>query len=254
MAIAQHSSNETIYWQDQQRMHNLTQVGQDEMSIKIDFELNTEQEVQETGVNEISLQVTYTTGNQTEFGCSGPIKELLYRQKPQQGLGAIEYIPSTRTYQEGQVLLQNVDQNYQGSLDRRVSDNHDKYHDAKQKYVNFAVHDKLLPNEPQIFPEMKTLIETLLERVTKVDFDNNTLTPMIKIKSLEGWVDIDSLSSGQRGLFLTYVSIMSLKLTNSIILFDEPDLHLHAILQRKVLQHLLQISESGNQFLSLPMH
>jgi hypothetical protein len=40
---------------------------------------------------------------------------------------------------------------------------------------------------------------------------------------------------------------MSLKLKNSIILFDEPDLHLHATLQRKVLQHLLRISDSGNQ-------
>lgn len=100
---------------------------------------------------------------------------------------------------------------------------------------------------PPIFPEMKALVETLLDREVRVDFNPHTLTPTINVKSLEGWVDIDTLSSGQRELFLTYVSVMSLRLANSIILFDEPDLHLHATLQRKVLQHLLQMSKTNNQ-------
>jgi AAA15 family ATPase/GTPase len=58
----QYASNETIYWQDQQRTDNLIQVGQDEMVIKIGFEPNTEREVQEIGSNEASVQVTYRRG------------------------------------------------------------------------------------------------------------------------------------------------------------------------------------------------
>jgi hypothetical protein len=119
--------------------------------------------VQEIGSNEASVQVTYRRGSrQPNFGITAPLQRVLHREKKEAGLGIIEYIPSTRIFQEGQVNLQNVDPNYQHSLDRSISDSRDKYHDAKQKYVNFLVHDNLCPNDPPIFPKSKVLLKRFL--------------------------------------------------------------------------------------------
>jgi hypothetical protein len=47
---------------------------------------------------------------------------------------------------------------------------------------------------------------------------------------------------------MTYAYLERRKFTNSVILFDSPDLHLHAAVERKVIAHLRRLSELGNQF------
>lgn len=248
--VAPYASSDQGYWHQRQRMANIIQNGQEEMVIKIDFELSTDAERKTMEGNSPSLKVSYTknTGS-PQIQCPSPLRGLLSKWDIEAGFGAIEYIPANRVFPEGELSLQNAQQSKtEDFLHRRLGEIQNKYHDAKQRFVNYFLHDLLLPEEPKIFPPMKELVETLLEKKVKVSFDKSTNAPRIGVESLGGFVDIDTLSSGQRELFLTYVSVMSLNLTDSIILFDEPDLHLHATLQRKVLQHLLKLSKT-NQLL-----
>lgn len=46
---------------------------------------------------------------------------------------------------------------------------------------------------------------------------------------------------------MTYTNILKMKLTGSVILFDEPDLHLNAALERKIIGRLNNIVAAGNQ-------
>ena len=58
--------------------------------------------------------------------------------------------------------------------------------------------------------------------------------------------DINQLSSGQREILMTYTHLEKLRPSSSIILFDEPELHLHPALQRRVIAHLQHLLDRGN--------
>jgi predicted ATP-dependent endonuclease of OLD family len=45
---------------------------------------------------------------------------------------------------------------------------------------------------------------------------------------------------------MTYTHLEKLRPTGSVILFDEPELHLHPTLQRRVIAHLRRLTERGN--------
>jgi len=59
--------------------------------------------------------------------------------------------------------------------------------------------------------------------------------------------DIDSLSSGEKEVLMIFANLHKLNLKNSIVLYDEPELHLNAALERKVINQLRKIG-LNNQF------
>jgi predicted ATPase len=71
--------------------------------------------------------------------------------------------------------------------------------------------------------------------------------PQITVRSRGVEHDINQLSSGQREILMTYTHLEKLWPTGSIILFDEPELHLHPTLQRRVIAHLRHLIERGRQ-------
>lgn len=71
--------------------------------------------------------------------------------------------------------------------------------------------------------------------------------PKILVRSGGVEHDINLLSSGQREVLMTYTHLERLRPTGSIILFDEPELHLHPTLQRRVIGHLRRLVDAGNQ-------
>lgn len=68
------------------------------------------------------------------------------------------------------------------------------------------------------------------------------------IRTPRGVIDIDELSSGEKEILNTYIHFHHLKPKDSIILFDEPDVHLHPELERRYLRILKKLSE-GNQMI-----
>ncbi|MEL1241508.1 AAA family ATPase [Flavobacterium flavipallidum] len=68
------------------------------------------------------------------------------------------------------------------------------------------------------------------------------------VNTPRGTIDIDELSSGEKEILNTYIHFHQLKPKDSIILFDEPDVHLHPELERRYLKILKQLSD-GNQMI-----
>jgi len=53
---------------------------------------------------------------------------------------------------------------------------------------------------------------------------------------------------------MTYTHLEKLRPTGSIILFDEPELHLHPTLQRRVIAHLQRLLERGDNQILVVTH
>ncbi|CAG5082023.1 AAA family ATPase [Parvicella tangerina] len=80
-----------------------------------------------------------------------------------------------------------------------------------------------------------------------IDIDMTRTPFQFVISTPQGNIDIDNLSSGEKEVLFTYVHFQKFKTRDSIILFDEPDAHLHPELERNYLIALKELS-TGNQF------
>lgn len=247
--IGPYSPQDVNWWNNRILLQNPIKTGESKMKIEFEIEPTTNEEKRFTGNSnaKAGIKLELVNGEITiEKTDEGNAGTLLRSWRKQQGVGAIEMIPAQRTFPEGAVQLASINEDVEQIFSERTSNLQNKYRNAKQYFVNYAAHDSIKKDDPQVFPQVKQLVETLLGRRVKIDFDSN-LMPSIQVESLGGYVNIDTLSSGQREVFMTYVGIHSTKLSNSIILFDEPDLHLHASLQKEVLRYLKNLSNSGNQ-------
>lgn len=248
-SIASYTDRESDLWS--QKSSSLVKVGQATMRVELEFEATTEAESLIMQNNQIAASVRYSTvGNTTGLRVDAPpqLRKMLGSwRKDTTEFGGFEFIPSNRSFTEGPLELQYRQQRGEEFLIRRISQMQNKFHDAKQNFANFQLHDLVFRDDPPIFDGIRNLVEELIGRKVTVNFVKPSMTPKILIELEDGSIDIDSLSSGQRELFMTFVSLQSLSLSNSVILFDEPDLHLHATLQKKVLNFLNRMTKTGNQ-------
>lgn len=247
--VGPYSPQDTTMTQQKMRQQNPIRVGATQMKIAIEIEPTTDEERNITNNNNAiaEVQVTFDGTNYTpRRKDKNNAAELLQLWRSQQESSAVEIIPANRVFSEGELQLQSSRPNIEQELIQRTSQIQNKYNDSKQKFVGFLLHDKLIPDEPEIFPDLQNLIVALLGKQIRIVFDSKTRQPKIEVEAIGGFVDVDTLSSGQRELFMTYVGIYVQKFYNSIILFDEPDLHLHASLQKQVLGYLRKLT-SGNQ-------
>jgi len=80
-----------------------------------------------------------------------------------------------------------------------------------------------------------------------LDVDIGTSPAKFIVRSPSGEIDFDDLSSGEKELLFFYADLIRLNPRNSIILIDEPDLHLNQELERRILP-LLRSVGANNQF------
>ncbi len=81
-----------------------------------------------------------------------------------------------------------------------------------------------------------------------------TRPPQIRVRSSRVEHDIQRLSSGEREILMTYTHLEKLGHRGSVILFDEPELHLHPMLQRRVIEYLRGFIERGGNQVWLITH
>ena len=100
---------------------------------------------------------------------------------------------------------------------------------------------------PDSLRPIKNIFNSLLapKKFVEVDFSESPIKFIVETP--QGKVDIDDLSSGEKEVFFAYTELLRLNPKNSIILFDEPDLHLNQEVERKIVPLLRNIGES-NQF------
>lgn len=248
--VSPYSNQDTQYWQNRMLQKNPIKIGKDEMKISLNIEPTTDEEKKLTENNTALVEIALKRNENGEFSISKNVTnraDILIRSwGKQKGIGGFEYIPANRIFREGRLALQSQSENKEQFYTQRTSQLENKFQDVKQKFVNFKTHDAVRPQDPPMFPEAQELVKSLLGKKVDVDFDEN-MAPQILVETENGSVDIDSLSDGQRELFLTYVGLHTTKLSHSVILFDEPDLHLHASMQKKALQYLIKFADAGNQ-------
>jgi hypothetical protein len=100
---------------------------------------------------------------------------------------------------------------------------------------------------PDSLGPIKSIFNSLLtpKKFVEVDFSESPIKFIVETP--QGKVDIDDLSSGEKEILFAYTELLKLNLKNSIILFDEPDLHLNQEIERKIVPLLRSIGEN-NQF------
>jgi AAA15 family ATPase/GTPase len=199
-------------------------------------------------------------GNVMEQHCPEDLRRLfqISDRKNYPQLGIIEYIDAHRIFVPQE--LQDIQISFNDFKDRqqRFLSSNIKYNNVKQLLLKLYILDQKLvikelkkgnPIDPNFeFPNMKK-IEKLFEFIPPKEFDDiDTDSRPIKfnIKTPMGSIDLDDLSSGEKEILFVFAELLQLNLNNSIILFDEPDLHLNERIQYKVIQLLKELG-NGNQ-------
>ena len=114
-----------------------------------------------------------------------------------------------------------------------------KLNEGQEKISKTEVGDSLKP--------IKDIFNKFLSPKKFFGVDLSSSPIKILIQTPEGKVDIDYLSSGEKEILSVFANLLKLKLKNSIILFDEPDLHLNQEIERKIIDTLKGLGEN-NQF------
>lgn len=99
------------------------------------------------------------------------------------------------------------------------------------------------------YEQIKNTFHTFFstKKFTRVDISGIQSGSPLKfmVSTPDGEVDIDNLSSGEKEILSVFVELHKLSPKNSIILFDEPDLHLNQALERNVISQLRNIGENN---------
>lgn len=200
------------------------------------------------GHREVAQLVSSGNGN-----VDGPyLEQLLGGYRTGGILGMIDHIGPDRRFTAPQVTnIVFSDQEEEEELQRLVLNTTDKFASLTQDLVrmNFIDMQEQVKGveEPHAYIEgVRQIFQHFLPEQEFVEVD----MPMqgqsrILVRSSGVQHDINQLSSGQREILMTYTHLEKLRPTGSIILFDEPELHLHPTLQRRVISHLRRLTERG---------
>ena len=103
---------------------------------------------------------------------------------------------------------------------------------------------------PDSLKSVKEVFNSLLapKKFIEVDFSESPIK--FVIETPQGEVDIDDLSSGEKEILFGYTELLKLNPRNSIILFDEPDLHLNQEVERKIVPLLTSIGEKNQYWIA----
>lgn len=170
---------------------------------------------------------------------SSPILELIFSIYQPQDIGIIDYQSPSRTYGREQVSnlnLQIRDSSASKSAQHALYDTQNKYTGVKTEMAQSYVREILAEKAGVPIPEKNTLKSTL-DELFSVFFPGKKFLGAIPTEEggLEFPVllengrkhDINELSSGEKEVLLGYLRLRNSAPRNSIILLDEPELHLN---------------------------
>lgn len=170
-------------------------------------------------------------------------------------LGVIDHIGPDRRFAGGQVMNINLSpENEETELQRLVLNSDEKFTTLTQDLVMMHLLDMQeredgVENPRNYIDGVREIFRHFLpdqEFVGVRMLPSLSGPPQIMVRSGGVEHDVNRLSSGQREILMTYTHLEKLRPTGSIILFDEPELHLHPALQRRVIGHLRRLLERGN--------
>jgi len=177
------------------------------------------------------------------------VRTLLSHYDPASGIGVIDYISPYRTFPHQQVAninLNVVSLNQQRieriELPRPNYDSYTKFRTVKdfiigtdfEEYTHFRATGEQLGGMDMlraIFSEF--FCPKVLIGCVKLDAELQ-----VAIRTPHGDHDIDQLSSGEKELFFVFVNLFRIRKMPSVILYDEPERHLNAGLETRIIPAL----------------
>lgn len=185
-----------------------------------------------------------------------------YRRRADPEAGVIEYLPSFRTLRKKQLDTYSSsyldEQRFRKTALYRESN---RFEDIKEYLAAQAfqaaqhVEHRILTNRETIgpstytdpFADIKRVFAQFFAPMSFVTVRIGTTPFQYVISTPSGEIDLDDLSDGEKSVFTVAFDIIRRDVRNSIILFDEPELHLHGELARQFVNGLSTI-RPGNQF------
>ena len=151
------------------------------------------------------------------------------------------YFPADRALPAGEVNIQIGGPDIAAQLETHNSQPQTKFHRLKPTIVNNflwsdVTRQKLQKNFEKIFS--KVLKDRSLDKISINDF--GLISIQIKEASTNRIFDIDGMSSGEKGLILTFLLIGHSVFPGGIIMIDEPELHLNPAVCKTILPFLIE--------------
>ncbi len=151
------------------------------------------------------------------------------------------YFPADRSLPVGEMVIQVGPQDFKAQLDSHFSMAIAKYGRLKQTVVNHAILSRI--NDVDLKPQFDVIFDAFLpgkEFVGLSQKPTGLVTVQVRDKSSGKVFDIDSLSSGEKGLVLSFLLFSTSLVSGSISLVDELELHLNPAVCRKILPYLAE--------------
>jgi predicted ATPase len=192
----------------------------------------------------ITASVFITQNNQPQFNPS-KVLELIFSNFDLAHLGIIDYHGPHRMY--GREVLNNINVNIEALEEQRkqsaLYNYNTKYTNVKSEMASLYVREALAQKAGNQFNPKSNVTDTLKELFATFFPEKEFLGPQptadgslrfpVKIGGQETH-DLDELSSGEKEILYGYLRLRNSAPKNSVILLDEPELHLNPRLTRNL--------------------
>jgi predicted ATPase len=191
--------------------------------------------------NPIELSVELTSNHiQTSDTVTNLCASFLERVLPADKALMI-YFPADRSMPAGEISIQVGAQDFKAQADSHLSLAINKYGRLKQTVVNQTFLGELQGvSFKETFNEIFNALLPGKEFIGLQQKQTGLVSVVIKDIESNSEFDIDSLSSGEKGLILSFLLFSTSSSQGSIILVDEPELHLNPAVCKKILPYLIE--------------
>ncbi len=185
------------------------------------------------------------------------INELFRFFNPDSQIGIIDYINPQRTFPLIKISSINlnqlsIDQQRMERIELESPDfNYKKFRTIKQYIISKQLEDFSHLQSTGELKDSLSLLKQIFEHffgpkklIGYTEYENEM---QVQVETPWGRHDIDQMSSGEKELFSIFVNLFRIRSLPSIILYDEPERHLNAGLEAKIIPALDQLS-TENQF------
>lgn len=242
------------------KMRNIVKKGEDMATIEIEFEFfeNEKEKLnllipdligKLNGKSRLKGKVVIKKNGDVNIEMVDPhLKEILVILNPEEEMGHMEYFPPHRMMSPQIVQNVQINKNDQQRKWEKIFQPETKFSQIKMTIAEMAILDSGFNKSVYISGLKNIFQDFFIDKEFKgVIYNNKTGIWDFPVKTINDIVDIDDLSDGEKEIIMTYANIHKNKFNNSIILIDEPELHLNASLERKIIDHLKGIVELNNQ-------
>jgi AAA15 family ATPase/GTPase len=171
-------------------------------------------------------------------------------------LGLMDYIDAHRIFHRQEVSTFNFSINSENDRQKRFSSAAEKFNQLKNTLLRLHTMDSFqlredfkkgeLSEDKEKYLVMDRKIEKAFELLASKKYegiDINSNPFKFEVSTPLGEIDIDELSSGEKEIIFILLELLALNLNNSIILFDEPDLHLNEGVQHKFIEFIKSLGK-----------